>query len=132
MAIYLELFHGRHSPDEELDDWGFQGPVIGPMPFFHMTYGCHIKMGDPDSKNQGIHIEELQVDTEGLIHFNGAWYGDVSVFDRKNLDKHPQVKARWEETKKIMSLPDSQLPLYIKHDQEWVRIYVEKKLKGEL
>jgi hypothetical protein len=132
MAVYLELFHGRHDPEEDLDDWGFDGPVIGPLPFFHMTYGSHIKMGDPLSKNQGTHIEELGVDENGLVMFQGAWYGDVSVFDRQTLNKEDRVKKRWEETKKIMSLPDSELPLYINDDRDWIRIYVEKKLKGDL
>jgi hypothetical protein len=59
MAVYVELFHGRHDPKEDLDDGGFNGPVIGPVPFFHATYGSHIKMGDPLIKNQGIHVEEL-------------------------------------------------------------------------
>jgi hypothetical protein len=33
MFVYLELYHGRHSPDENLDDWGFEGPVLGPFPY---------------------------------------------------------------------------------------------------
>ena len=37
--VYLELFHGRETVDEEMDDLGSQGPVIGPLPFLHTTYG---------------------------------------------------------------------------------------------
>ena len=86
MAVYIELFHGRHSPKEELDDWGFKGPVIGPVPFFHMTYGCCVTMGDPDNMNQGISRHEFTIEQDGLINFGGAWYGDVSVFDRQTLN----------------------------------------------
>jgi len=28
MPVYLELFHGRKSVDEELNDWGSQGPIL--------------------------------------------------------------------------------------------------------
>jgi hypothetical protein len=36
--LYLHLFHGRNTPDEKLDDWGFQGPYFGPLDYFHITY----------------------------------------------------------------------------------------------
>ena len=30
-GVYLHLFHGRAEPDQSLDDWGEQGPVLGPF-----------------------------------------------------------------------------------------------------
>ena len=42
MSVYVELFHGHHFPGEELDDWGFQGPILGPFPYFHITYGSDV------------------------------------------------------------------------------------------
>lgn len=35
----LYLFHGRATPDEELDDWGFDGPVLQGVDYVHSTYG---------------------------------------------------------------------------------------------
>src|SRR3546814_15310909 len=29
--LYLHLYHGRKDPDESLEDWGSDGPVIGPL-----------------------------------------------------------------------------------------------------
>ena len=41
--VWLRLFHGRNSADEQLDDWGFDGPTIGPLEYVHTTYGSDIK-----------------------------------------------------------------------------------------
>jgi len=29
--LYLQLSHGRDSMEEDMDDWGFEGPYIGPL-----------------------------------------------------------------------------------------------------
>ena len=39
---YLMLWHGRTDREEEMNNWGENGPVFGPFPFFHMTYNCEI------------------------------------------------------------------------------------------
>lgn len=35
----LVLLHGRHAPDEKLDDWGFNGPILSGVAWVHWTYG---------------------------------------------------------------------------------------------
>ena len=30
-GMYLGLFHGRDKPREAMNDWGFNGPLIGPL-----------------------------------------------------------------------------------------------------
>ncbi|GEM_PF-912660 len=42
-GLYLHLYHGRKDPDEDLEDWGSDGPVIGPLAYVHTTYMCDIK-----------------------------------------------------------------------------------------
>ena len=37
-GMYLKLLHGRSMADEVLDDWGPDGPWIGPLQWFHCTY----------------------------------------------------------------------------------------------
>jgi hypothetical protein len=34
----LKIFHGRWTPDEEMDDWGFDGPVLTNIQYGHITY----------------------------------------------------------------------------------------------
>ena len=75
MSVYLELFHGRNTPDEELDDWGPNGPIFGPYDWVHITYTCHIKLG----KNNGDDVDELCI-VDDLVYYGGKFYGDFSVF----------------------------------------------------
>lgn len=95
-GLYLGLFHGRKKPDEELDDWGFNGPVIGPLEFVHTTYASEVKIefktmadferyfpeeakrrregglfGDP-SAQLSIH--------EDMLVFEGEYFGDWTVY----------------------------------------------------
>ena len=69
--LYIRLFHGRNHKDEDLDDWGFDGPIFGPYDFVHTTYACHIRMGD---------AHELRI-VEDMVFYDGKYYGDWSVFE---------------------------------------------------
>jgi hypothetical protein len=37
--MQLHLFHGRTTPDESLQDWGFDGPTINEITSLTGTYG---------------------------------------------------------------------------------------------
>lgn len=47
--MYLKLIHGRKSPEEQLDNWGFEGPVIGPIKYVHATYFSTFTVGFYDA-----------------------------------------------------------------------------------
>jgi hypothetical protein len=70
---YLSLWHGRSHPDEELSHWGEVGPVLGPFPFFRMTYGCEIKFSADDR-----HVLNIVC---GMVHYDGRFYGDWSFVE---------------------------------------------------
>lgn len=36
-ALEVELYHGRFNADEDLDDWGFQGPTLNCLTLAHDT-----------------------------------------------------------------------------------------------
>lgn len=38
--MLLRLFHGRTSPNEELNDWGFDGPIIENVSALTGIYGA--------------------------------------------------------------------------------------------
>ena len=40
----LYLLHGRHKPDDELQDWGFDGPKLEGVEGIHQTYGNPINV----------------------------------------------------------------------------------------
>jgi len=72
MAVYLHLFHGRDSINDQLSDWGDNGPVLGPLPYVHVTYHSEIKIGDD--------YEPLRI-VRDLVLYKGKYYGDWSIFD---------------------------------------------------
>jgi len=71
-VCYLKLFHGRKTPDEQLHDWGSEGPVIGPVGIT-WTYG-NLKLHSPDWSE----FEELRF-VDGLIHYGDIYYGDCEL-----------------------------------------------------
>ena len=44
MSLYLYLFHGRATPDQDMNDWGAAGPASGPLSYVHTTYGSEVKI----------------------------------------------------------------------------------------
>lgn len=101
-GVYLKLFHGRNAVDEELDDWGFDGPEIGPLEYVHVTYMCDIKFAMsysvaakffPDEAEEHAEwcaVNEIPLDRYKIYHYlgihealvvhDGKFYGDWSVY----------------------------------------------------
>ena len=73
MPLYLKLFHGRSHPEEELDDWGADGPIFGPSPFFHTTYGWLVKFSE-EGDDAVLYL------SDDMLYYDGVWYGDWSIF----------------------------------------------------
>ena len=69
--LAFELYHGRKSPDEEMSDWGIQGPVFLDFDYLHMAYFCLPNVGEP--------VEFLTTSGD-LIYYEGVFYGDFCVF----------------------------------------------------
>lgn len=97
-GMYLRLFHGRNSPDEQLDDWGFEGPEIGPLQYAHTTYASDVKLEFLDVEDHDkfflrevcgynrnteevsfSEFAELDI-AHGMVVYDGKYYGDWSVF----------------------------------------------------
>ena len=81
-GLYLKLLHGRTPIDLELDDWGEDGPWIGPLEWFHCTYmatlGIGFSGGEEFESNSGT-ISELPSPMyvcQGMIYYEGIYYGD--------------------------------------------------------
>lgn len=126
MSVYIELFHGHHFPGEILDDWGFQGPILGPFPYFHITYGSDVKLGDDPLIVAGKEYEFSTWDKDGFINFLGGYYGDMSITTTIIDD----CLKRLTRTKEVLSLPLNQIPKLINDTEEWVRVYANMVLKN--
>lgn len=84
-GLYLELSHGRHDPHEQMNGWGFDGPAIGPLKWYHTTYVSDIKI---EFENAADAVKyfcvshaffDLTVEA-GLLVFGGMYYGDWTVY----------------------------------------------------
>ena len=76
-GVYLRLFHGRTDPNAIVDDWGTDGPTIGPLEFVQVSYH-----NAPRLYAQGV---EFWLDKhEDLILFRGVYYGDWSIVSEAN------------------------------------------------
>jgi hypothetical protein len=73
MSVGIRLFHGRRNPKEELEDWGEDGPVLGPFDGIHSTYLHHIR-----PVVQGDSEVDLEI-VEDMLYYDGVYYGDWTV-----------------------------------------------------
>ena len=86
-GIYITLFHGRNHPEQDMQDWGFQGPRIGPLNFIQFTYG-HMRFEFKKSVTEKHIRDVLKVKTmpefeleyyEDMIVWSEMYFGDMSI-----------------------------------------------------
>lgn len=92
-GMYLKLFHGRTPVDLELDDWGDDGPWIGPIKWFHCTYMTTFNLGF--SGGEEFEIPHHLADgpspiyfCNGMIYFDGVYYGDWDLHTIPEVVQH--------------------------------------------
>ncbi len=83
-GMYLGLFHGRDKPKQVMDEWGFNGPMIGPLEWVHTTYTCTIRiafqMASDALRYFGTDDTEQFLELHGdMLMFGGKFYGDWTV-----------------------------------------------------
>ena len=90
-GVYIELFHGRADPLQDLEDWGEPGPVFGPFRFAHTTYATHIKLGADADDPQDLNI------LGDMVYYDGMWYGDWSVFPASTFEAETGLQERRQD-----------------------------------
>jgi hypothetical protein len=124
MSVYLQLYHGRLDPGQILDGWGFDGPVLGPFPHVHVTYGSTIDIGEgPDDR--------LDFGNDGLLKFEDCYYGDFTVLGDLSSDPDVKLLKRWERTREVLMSTVHDWPLMIHDKEPWVQSYVKHQLSKE-
>lgn len=110
--LYLNLFHGRKTPDEQLDDWGSNGPIIGPCDI-NCTYGTLRLFNPPDlnldrlQKEATFHANcEIHMDG-GCFLFDGIWYGDWSVMDEDELMYFMSTRQPGEAKREVIDVVEA-------------------------
>lgn len=80
MSIAIKLMHGRNHIDENLNGWGFDGPVIGPISYFHVTYNANCSLGiQHESYIEEVGMIDFKDEDGGLFYYKGAYYGDWEI-----------------------------------------------------
>ncbi len=86
----LLLIHGRHDPDETLDDWGFNGPTLEGVEYLVVTYNSHYRLGFVDEASF-LRAKELTGWEEwddkqllmqfhdDMVHTKDGYFGDWEV-----------------------------------------------------
>ena len=72
-VIFISLFHGRTDENAQLQGWGFEGPIIGPVQL-SWVYGS-VKVHPPD----GNDFIMLPITENFLISLNKCFYGDFEI-----------------------------------------------------
>lgn len=83
-GMYLKLFHGRTPCDLEMDDWGEDGPWIGPIEWIHFTYQTSFRIGFlGDSEYWSGSENQLPPSPlyfyKDCIYYDGIHYGDWEI-----------------------------------------------------
>lgn len=88
----LRLIHGRRDPNQEMDDWGFDGPDIDHVEWLHVTYNATFNLGFATEEAARAAQELTGWESwdenclaipfiEGLVHVPklGAYFGDWEI-----------------------------------------------------
>lgn len=73
-VIYVDLFHGRKTVEENLEEWGTHGPVFGPYRHVTVTYTGWIQCEKPNGDADFIKI------VGDLVYYDEMYYGDFTMF----------------------------------------------------
>ena len=85
--VYLHLYHGRDDAAEVMDDWGYDGPKIRAQLVVINTDEQLPESTPENSLAKANCVQLFKADgavevipfVEGLLFYNGAYYGDFSV-----------------------------------------------------
>ena len=79
-GLYLKLLHGRTDPEARMQDWGFDGPWIGPLKWVHVTYLNNINLGfNSDSCTGPMTSSDPLYFIGAFVFYEGKYYGDWDI-----------------------------------------------------
>lgn len=88
-GLYLGLFHGRASAQQDMSGWGFNGPLIGPLIGVCVTYCKTLKptfVNAADCSRYFADREKLDVNVgcidseDDCLVYRGKFYGDWTLY----------------------------------------------------
>ena len=128
--LSLRLFHGRSHPDERLEDWGFEGPVLGPLDGIHLTYR---NVGVFDDEGKRVDLPSV----DDVLFYGGSYFGDASISTAAAQPPTEQVDEK--RTRVPPSMKTLERPQIVLPDRLWgeylrrVEVFVDsiRELAGD-
>ena len=81
-GMYLSLLHGRKDPEQDMDNWGEDGPMFGPLAWCHITYLSSIglcALGDDDGTGPMLSMDDPMHFAYDMLYYDGVYYGDFEL-----------------------------------------------------
>lgn len=88
--LSLFLFHGQVDNSETLNDWGCDGPLLGPFTSILTTYAKKIRVDEQDASK----YLTMCGDT---VYYDGVYYGCWSVISSERVETDPYFRSRRRE-----------------------------------
>lgn len=74
--LYLHLWHGRKTKNEEMFDVGYDGGYLGPLEYVETQYGNCIEL----AFDNDLHHRPIEIFLEdGFFVFNGSFYAHFTT-----------------------------------------------------
>lgn len=86
-----------------MDEWGEDGPVLGPFDYVQITYFQTVRLGLPEGGDGWL----KKVDD--MIYYDGWYYGDVDIVGSKN-DRDINPRKAKEFDAKLALRPGDPVP----------------------
>lgn len=86
--MILDLYHGRKDPGEQLDDWGFQGPVLRDVKQLQWTYGHLYVLFDTNEQCEAARTQTGWKDGPFEDSLEILMLGDMVVTSHPDGEKH--------------------------------------------
>jgi len=82
--LYIHLGHGRNIRDQDMDETGYDGPLLGPFLSVQVEYAYAVRgMLNNNGDDMWLWFDD---DPESLcIYYDGKWYGRICILSARNL-----------------------------------------------
>lgn len=99
MSLYVQLFHGRKDRDQLMQDWGENGPTLGPFEWVQVTYFKTVRCGLPNGEDIWL------TRCDDMVFYDGMYYGDFDIVSSKKSPRLPGGKTV-EYNPELAKLPE--------------------------
>jgi len=106
MSLYVELFHGRTTPNQKLEGWGTTGPIFK-CDSVSETYATGLRLNLANGNSHDLTYDNC------LIFYDGMYYGDIEIHSSSTFKEYRQDNDPVELNARIQKYDDSKAHLPI-------------------